>query len=199
MILNVGCIVEGHGDRPAVRILLQRIQQELAPELHLEILPPRRVGRGLLVKPGVLEDAVEKLARRLPTPRAILILIDADDDCPKELAPKLATRATEARSDISSGIVLAKFEFEAWFLASIESLKGQRGLPQDLTPVPDPEAVRNAKGFLTRHMEGSQAYSETADQPALTAVFDMQMARQNSPSFDKCWREIERLLGEALP
>jgi hypothetical protein len=36
-------------------------------------------------------------------------------------------------------------------------------------------------------------YSETGDQPALTAVFDMDLAR-NAESFDKCWREIVRLL-----
>ena len=33
----------------------------------------------------------------------------------------------------------------------------------------------------------------------MTAMFDMQLARKHSPSFDKCWREIERLFAEVPP
>ncbi len=44
-------------------------------------------------------------------------------------------------------------------------------------------------------MKGSRTYSETQDQPALTALFDIEQARQ-SDSFDKCYRDIVRLLDE---
>jgi hypothetical protein len=37
-------------------------------------------------------------------------------------------------------------------------------------------------------------YKETLDQAALAAVFDLKDSRQNSPSFDKFCREVERLL-----
>jgi len=70
-------------------------------------------------------------------------------------------------------------------------------LAQTLNAVSDPESIRDAKGTLTRNMAGSQSYSPTHDQPALTAVFDMQLARRRSDSFDKCWREIQRLFAEA--
>lgn len=197
MVLNLGCIVEGHGDVSAVPFLLRRIQCEVAPDLDLRILRPWRIGRHKLVKAGELETAVERLTRQLARPWAILVLVDADDDCPAELGPQLMTRARRARSDVPTGVVLAKREFEAWFLAAIESLSGHRGLAHDLDVVSDPESIRDAKGALTRNMAGSQAYSPTGDQPALTALFDMRMARQRSDSFDKCWREVERLLAEA--
>lgn len=197
MGLNLGCIVEGRGEVQAVPVLLRRIQRELAPGLDLRIQQPWRIGRYKLVKAGELEDAVERLARQLPTPRAVLVLVDADDDCPAEIGPHLVTRAKQARSDIPTGVVLAKREFEAWFLAAIESLGGHRGLAQELKVVSAPESIRDAKGTLTRNMAGSQSYSPTHDQPALTAVFDMQLARRRSDSFDKCWREIERLFSEA--
>ena len=113
------------------------------------------------------------------------------------IARQNSARAKQARSDVPTGVVLAKREFEAWFLAAIESLSGRRGLAQTLKAVSDAESIHDAKGALTRNMAGSQAYSPVADQPALTAVFDMQFARQRSDSFDKCWREIERLLSEA--
>lgn len=197
MILNLGCIVEGHAEESALPILLRRLWQELVPNLDLRIARPIRRSRKKLVKPNELEKAVDFAARQVRPPRAVLVLIDADDDCPAELGPQLVLRAKQARSDVATGVVLAKREFEAWFLAAIESLGGRCGLAQKPEVVPAPECIRDAKNALTRNMAGSQAYSPVPDQPALTAVFDMQLARQRSDSFDKCWREIERLFAEA--
>jgi len=197
MSFNLGCIVEGHGEIQAVPVMLRRLAQEWDPGLYLNIPRPFRAGRYKLVKTGELERIVEFVARRLETPRAILILIDAEGDCPKELAPELLARARKARSDMPIGVVLAKHEFEAWFLAAIESLSGRRGLRENLAPVEQPESVSGAKEFLTRNMQGSSAYSETLDQPALAAVFDIELARKRSDSFDKCCREVQRLFGEA--
>ena len=44
-----------------------------------------------------------------------------------------------------SFVFLAKKEFEAWFLAAAESLRGQQGLPLDLTSPHYPENIRGAK------------------------------------------------------
>ena len=44
-------------------------------------------------------------------------------------------------------------------------------------------------------MEGSRTYRETRDQPTLAALFDIEQARQ-ADSFDKCYRDIVRLLSE---
>jgi len=90
-------------------------------------------------------------------------------------------------------VVLAKKEYEAWFIAAAQSLRGKCGLPQDLVGAPDPEIVRGAKEWLSRHMPRNRRYAETTDQAALTSVFDMQAARR-ADSFDKCYREIVRLL-----
>ena len=90
-------------------------------------------------------------------------------------------------------VVLAKQEYEAWFIAAAESLRGQCGLPQDLVGDSDPESIRGAKEWLSRHMPRNRRYGETTDQATLTSVFDMQAARR-ADSFDKCYREIVRLL-----
>jgi hypothetical protein len=82
-------------------------------------------------------------------------------------------------------------EYEAWFLAAAESLRGRRGLPSDLEAPATPEAFRDAKGWLGDRMP--RGYSPTADQPALTDLFDLERARR-SPSFDKLVRELTRLL-----
>jgi hypothetical protein len=78
--------------------------------------------------------------------------------------------------DLPVFVILAQREFECWFLAAAESIRGKRGLPADLAPPQDPEAVREAKGWLRDRMQG-RVYSETIDQPALAAVFDLNQAR----------------------
>jgi len=66
-------------------------------------------------------------------------------------------------------------------------------LPASLAAADDPEAIRGAKEWL-RDRHSCARYSETVDQPALTAIFDIQLARKRSPSFDKFYREVERCL-----
>ena len=50
------------------------------------------------------------------------------------------------------GVVMAQREYEAWFLAAIESLCGQRGIVSDALYPQDPEQVRGAKGVVSRFM-----------------------------------------------
>ena len=126
--------------------------------------------------------------------RALPVLIDADDDCPAQLGPALLARATRARSDRAIAVVVAKSEFEAWFLASAPSLAGSRRLPSDLAAPDDPEGIRGAKEWLTEQMTSAHPYKETVDQAALTRQLDLAMVRRKSPSFDKLWRDVERLL-----
>jgi hypothetical protein len=190
----IACIVEGHGEVEAVRILIGRIAERVDPTLSVNVKRPLRVTRSQLVRAGELERAVELAARQVGRQGGILVLIDSDDDCPAELGPQLLDRARKARGDLAIGVVLAKREFEGWFLASAESLRGKRGLPGDLAPPPDPESIRGAKEWIARHMIGGGTYSETLDQPALTAVFDLDQAAARSNSFDKCLREITGLI-----
>jgi hypothetical protein len=193
LTLVLACIVEGHGEVPAVPILIRRIAESLDPPLVVRVLPPLRVPRYKLVKAGEIERAVELAARKIGGAGGILILIDSEDDCPAELGPQLFKRARAARNNLPMGVVLAKHEFEAWFLAAAHSLRDCRGLPGNLAPPPDPEAVRGAKEWLSARMPANLKYQETLDQPALTAKFSLVEARQ-ADSFDKCYREITRLL-----
>jgi hypothetical protein len=192
-MLRIASIVEGHGECEAVPILVRRIAQTLDPALAPVVHPVIRVPASKLVKQGEIERAIELAARKNAGQGGILVLLDSDDGCPAEDGPALLQRAVKARSDLPVSVVFAKREFEAWFLAAAESLRGQRGLPDDLIAPSDPEAIRGAKEWLEDHMPRGHGYAESSDQPALTAVFDMNAARR-AGSFDKCHREISRLL-----
>src|SRR3954463_16673800 len=192
MISALACIVEGDGDVEAVPIAIRRIVQEIAPDLALKI-HPIRAPRTKLIKPDELERSVELAARRAGRSGAILVILDSDDDCPATLGPELLRRARRARADLPISVVLAKREFEAWFLASARSLRGLRGLAGDLEPPPDPETIRGAKEWLSARMPEGRSYVETLDQSALTASMDLLQAGA-APSFEKFFGALVALV-----
>ena len=197
--IRIASIVEGKGEVEAVPILLRRIVREIAPALHeIDFPRPFFVPRGTTTKPGGIEKYVETAAQKHEASCAILILIDADDDCPKELAPQLLKRAQAARSDKPLAVVLAMKEYEAWFLAAAESLRGLQGLSSTMAAPVNPEAIRDAKGWLEKQMARDQNYAPRVTQPALTQRFDLTAARA-CDSFDKLFRDVERLLKELRP
>lgn len=194
MRIRLGCIVEGHGEVEAVPVVVRRIAERESPLDVVQIPAPIRISKDRLVKAGELERAVELAARLAGQPGAVLVVLDSDDDCPAEQGPALLARAVETRNDRPIAVVLAKREFEGWLLAAAESLRGQRGLPDDLQPPADPEAIRGAKEWLTSRMTAGRAYSPTLDQPALSAGFDLDLARTRSESFDKFYRDTVALI-----
>jgi hypothetical protein len=192
MALCIACIVEGHGECESVPILIRRIATSFDPALAVHIPHPIRVPKSKLLKQGALEKAVELAAMQVGANGGILVLLDSDDECPAELAPNLLTRALSARHDVPSAVVLPNREFESWFLAAAESLRGHRGLATDLRAPTEPEAVRGAKEWLSQRINAG-CYSSRVDQPSLTGTFNLEDARR-APSFDKCFREVTRLL-----
>jgi len=188
-------IVEGHSEVQSVPVLLRRLFAEMG-RYELLVARPLRVGRYKIVRPGELERAIALARRRPKGCDAILLLLDADDDCPKELAPDLLERARQAGAGLLVAVVLAKSEFESWFLGSLESLRGVRGLTEAAVSPARPEDIRGAKEYLRRQMGPGYTYVETDDQLALASRFDLQLARRRCPSFDKFVRDIEMILAE---
>lgn len=181
----------------AVPILIRRLVELVNPALYANVQHPIRKSRGTLLREGGIEGAVELAVRGLPELGFVLIIIDSDDSCPKELAPELLARALRTgRRPV--GVVLAKMEFESWFIAAAESIAGHSGLPPNLVTPADPESIRGAKEWLQKAMPPGRAYSPTIDQPSLASKFDLNAARR-APSFDKMCREIERFCSLAIP
>jgi hypothetical protein len=191
-------IVEGHGEVEAVPVLFRRLIAQLDLATPIKVEQPIRDARGSLLKEGGIERAVKLAAIQMGDLGAIFILLDSEGDCPAQLAPSLYGRARDARPDKRISVVLAHQEFEAWFLASGSSLKGRGGLSDDIEDHDSPESVQNCKGWLERWMPLKSKYSETADQPCLAAIFNTDLARQKSPSFEKLCREFETICRLAI-
>lgn len=176
-------IVEGQGEEAAVPLLLRRLQAE-AQLWELEVGRPHRRRRTQLVRKDSLQRAVQ-VALLHESCAGILILLDADDDCPKELAPQLALWAQEVSGEKPCAVVMANREYEAWFLASIEALRGRATILPDACSHPAPEVPRDAKGELERRMARGRSYSTTVDQASLTAHLDLAAAYRCCRSFRK--------------
>ncbi len=188
-------IVEGQGEVAAVPLLLRRLMGE-AHAWGLEVGRPHRRPRTQLVKKDSLQRAVQIAA--LPDHcAAILVLFDADDDCPMELAPILEAWAVEAAGGKPCAVVMANREYEAWFLASIEALRGKASILPEATSHHEPEVPRDAKGELERRMPHSASYSPTVDQVALTAHFDLERAYRHCRSFRKLVKAFATLTAAA--
>jgi hypothetical protein len=190
---EISCVVEGHGDVEAVPILVRRIANALQPAIEVRIQSPIRTPKSKLIKPGELERAVDFAARKLSGRGAVLVLMDSDDDCPGQLGPAILARAQSVRNDLLVGVVIAKREFESWFIASVASIAGTNGFPAQVETPREPESISGAKEWLTQQMAGSRAYSPTLDQPTLTNIFSFDMALRTD-SFSKCYREVSRIL-----
>lgn len=191
--IRIAAIVEGHGECEAVPVLVRRIALEIDPAFVPRVLPPIRVPASKLLKENELERSIKLAALKLQGHGGILILVDCDDGCPAREGPQLLSRARQVRPDVPIMVVLAKKEYEAWFLAAAESLRNKRKLPGTLASPQHPEEIRGAKEWLSDKMPRGVCYSETSDQAALTKEFDMVAARR-ADSFDKCYREIHKML-----
>jgi hypothetical protein len=197
----IALVVEGEGEVAAAPVLVRRIAYQL--ELWDVAIPrPMRAPRSGLVKVGGIEQAVQRQAVHVAgSPGGVLVLLDADDDCPHKLGPELLQRAKSACPAVAVSVVLPSREYESWFIAAASSLAGKRGFP-DSMPVPDQSPdkhPRDAKGWLTERRGRNQPYSPTVDQAALTNSMDLDLARANSNSFDKLCRDLIRLLTKTEP
>lgn len=190
--MKVAPIVEGHGEVIALPILLRRIQQWMQPDHYLEVVHPIRVRRDRFINKE--EDFRKHLllaSEKCGDDGWVLVLLDADDDCPVDMGRIILQRARVCLPDKRVSVVLANREYEAWFIAAVESLNGSRGFVYVGNGDVDPERPRNAKGWIGDRISNG-GYSETVDQPAFSALMDLEVAHRRSRSFRKLCSEFNR-------
>jgi len=113
---------------------------------------------------------------------ALVVLVDADDDCPVSFGPPAAALF----HGLAGKAVMAVREFETWLLLNHS--------PQDLANagVKSPERIRDAKKALARLVPG---YLPTTHQLQLARSIDIDQLRGRSKSFDKFARCVLDVTG----
>ena len=186
--MKVQPIVEGHGDVDAVPLLLRRLLKE-AGVFNIDVGRPIRRSQSELHTQTGIQKAV-RLALLQPECAAIFFLFDSEDSCPKELAPKILEWARQVAGNRPCSVVLAYREYETWFLAAIESLRGICGIQDNAMLLPNYESRRGAKEALEEYMPRNRSYHETVDQARLTAQFDLALVYRRSRSFRKLVKSV---------
>jgi Domain of unknown function (DUF4276) len=197
-------IVEGQTENRCVERLLHRIWTELlASPVRLQVLLPSRANRDKLLNPtstelaNKVEEAFAKLSQRLCRDRQarglLLLLLDAERDCPKELGPKLLAKARQARSDVDVVCVLAKRMLEHWIVAGASTLAGINGLPYDLSSR-DQFEERSGAAWLEgqlRMRNPRRKYKKTVDAEQFIKAMNVSECLANCPSFAKLCKELQ--------
>jgi hypothetical protein len=204
--VHLECVVEGAGEQQAVPHLIHRwleLKQKRESNRYAWTVdtvvthscqriksthdPQRKIGVEWYVQIAVAKGA-----------HGVLVLLDADDEPPRELTETLRRRAHESARNVPVGVVVANREYEAWFVADLWSLRRRGIFPwaNRLVPLVAPESKRDAKD-LVRTLLG-RPYEETTDQRALTAQLSFNRgSRRRSPSFSRLETELDRLTREA--
>jgi hypothetical protein len=144
-------------------------------------------------------DLQECLAENAEYRGLILLLLDAEQACPANLAPALLAAVNEQCPHISNvTCVLAVKEFENWLIAGATGFAGKTelGLPDPLVLPQDPETRKGSAWLAEQRQQAKRGstYSKTVDGVQFVKRMDLGAARASSPSFDKLCRELAKLI-----
>ena len=184
--MRLTVIAEGDGDKPAIGVMLRRL-----PSLYEDLAQVQAgvvysaLGRSNLTK----DYGIERFFRSIALGHdAVLVLLDADQDCPLTLAADLAARMQACALGVPAAVVCANQAFESWFLADLESVRGVtvkgRVLLQPTAEVDEsPELIVNPKRRLCELLVPNEYYKESSDQPALADLVDLKRVAAGCRSF----------------
>ena len=193
---RIVAIVEGDGELKAVPDLLRRILWERLCRFDIVAKKPK-VASG---KPNLLKKFERFLEYAiLDGCDAILVLLDADEECPFQQVHHLTVRAAALNLVVPVAIVYANSEYETWFISNLtectgESIRTRLGIPKSVNAPEDVENIRSAKGWLQEHMPNDRGYKETEDQEDLTHHIGFDLTHSRSRSFRRLCHAVYELV-----
>ncbi len=178
-------IVEGDGDAKAVRVLLDRLFAETGRQADWAVgTPIRAKSRGNLTKADGLERFVEVARRRHPG--AIMVLVDADKDCARDLARRLVERIDGADSRGSVVVVCPVRRYEQWLRAGLDQA----------SPDLEFDGLGDPKGWIQANIPDANPYKPALHQAELTRQIDLPRAAR-CRSFRRLQHAIEQVIAAA--
>jgi hypothetical protein len=211
--------VEGHGEVEAVSNLIHRVlalagaQRPWAQPLRWKNLhqweTPKHGGmkralefartHGDVGAVLVLRDADDDCPRDLAPlvsrwVRAVLVLRDADDDCPRDLAPLVSRWVRAVGLPFPVACVLLCPEYEVLFLPCMDRMAEAGFPPACRWDAATWEARRGVKEWLSRQLPPGRAYKPTVDQLRMTRLLDLEALQQaDVPCFGTLQRALHFL------
>jgi hypothetical protein len=190
-------LVEGHGEVEAVGNLLARVSRDLGDQLHWSApLRWKNLHQWENPRGGGVRRGVEHVRGR-PDAASLLILRDADDGCPAQLAPTMGAHLRALGAPFPIAYVLFKPEYEVLFLPCLPTMAGREldgrpGLVADTCwDAPSWEGRRGLKEWLSTHFPRGRAYKPTVDQLSLTRMIDLRVvAEAGVPCFGTLQRSL---------
>ena len=186
-------IVEGEGDLAAVPALVRHVLAA-HERFDVELLPAQRRGEWPKVKRQFDRYFQAAALERAP----VLWILDFDcDECVSVNDERswAAERARVHDPGIPFDICFMVKEFETLFLADEHTTRAAfPDIPADLPFPMDPEAIRDAKGWLSWARPKGAAYKPTMHQAKLASQVDIKALRERSPSFIRFEQSLLGLL-----
>lgn len=195
-IPSIVAIVEGDGELYALPGLLRRILWHRLYRYDIAI----RKTIAANGKPDLLKKFEAYLEYALLEDcDAILVLVDADEECPFQQAPNLSARAAALNLGVPVAIVYAKSEYETWFICSLSEFTGapirdRLGISESVDAPQNAENIRAAKGWLEQYMPNDRGYKETEDQEPLSHHIDLDLTYKTSRSFRRLCHAVDELV-----
>ena len=189
-------VVEGDGEERAAPQLIRRILGERMRRYDINV-PRPIIAKGT----STFDKKAEQFLRYAVKEGCdgILVLIDADDECPYEKARIVSQKASALGLDVPIAVVYAKSEYETWFISSLSShtgdgIRNRLGLDPSVNTPDNVEDIRGAKEWLSSHMPFGRRYKATADQEQLTPHIDFDLTHCRSRSFRRLCHAVEQLV-----
>lgn len=193
-------VVEGQGELDAAHNLIVRLTREHGHDLQWA--RPRRY-LNLHLERGIHKAA--EVVRIEPAVEALLVLRDEDDGCPAHIGPEIAAWLRSLRLPFPAAVVMFCREYESMFLACADLMAGvplrsnaseRPGLLAGTRFDGNPESIRDAKGWLTKHFPRGSSYKPTLDQLPLTRMLCFDRLRSSGlPCFGTLERALHFLAG----
>lgn len=193
--------IEGHGEVRAIHNLIVRLWNDLGLPHQVWADPPIRPS-GINTRAGVAR--VCHLIRSRKDANALIMLRDADDDCPRLTGPATAEWLRAENLPIPVAVVLLHREYETLFLPCLARMAGvplrddrnveRPGLEAGTTFQGNFESIRGVKEWLSDHFPRGRAYKPTLDQLPLTRLINFDDLRKaRLPSFGTLERALRFL------
>lgn len=191
-------IVEGHGEIPAVPILIRNILAAQGIQ-DVQPLPAWRKGE----YPSVTKNFDNIFLAAIKENAPILWVMDFDSkgyDCPAKEAQNLLTRAEALRPGWPIEIAFLVKEYETLFLIDeAATRKVLIDIPAKTAFPQNPEQIRGTKQWLSDQQPSGKAYKETVHQARITAHLNLDLLREKSADFAHLERSVLKLIDAPIP